>query len=65
MLMKIYRIHPFTRQGHVMEIPVTEEQLRRWEAGELIQNAMPSLTPGQREFIKTGLLESDFEAMRG
>jgi hypothetical protein len=26
-------------------LPVNEEQLRRWESGELIQNAMPNLPP--------------------
>lgn len=55
--MLIERIHPFTGKLNAMELPVTEEQLRSWRDGELIQNAMPNLTPDEREFIKTGLLD--------
>ena len=54
--MLIERIHPFTGKLNAMELPVTKEQLQRWRDGELIQRAMPNLTPDEREFIKTGLL---------
>jgi len=36
-------------------IPVTEEQVMRWERGELIQNAMPELSLDDREFLMTGI----------
>jgi hypothetical protein len=59
--MIIKRRSPFT--GSVMEwdIPVTEAQLKAWKGGELIQRAMPNLTPDQREFIMTGLTPTDWE----
>ncbi len=37
-----------------MDLPITQEQLDAWRGGKLIQNAMPDLTPAQREFILTG-----------
>tara|TARA_B100001094_G_scaffold260185_1_gene260582 strand:- start:2160 stop:2339 length:180 start_codon:yes stop_codon:yes gene_type:complete len=55
--MLIERVHPFSGKLNSIEIPVTKEQLQRWRDGELIQNAMPNLTPDEREFIKTGLLD--------
>jgi hypothetical protein len=45
------------------EIPVTEEQLRAWELGELIQNVMPNLTPDQREFIMTGITADEWDVL--
>ncbi len=36
------------------EIPITSEQLRSWEEGELIQKAMPNLDKDDREFIISG-----------
>jgi hypothetical protein len=59
--MLISRKSPFSGEIHDMEIPVTEEQLWAWEAGELIQNAMPNLTPDQREFIMTGITPSEWD----
>ncbi len=35
-------------------LPVDEEQLRRWESGELIQNAMPNLPAPDRELFISG-----------
>jgi hypothetical protein len=43
-----------------MEIDVTEEQLDEWKYGILIQRAMPHLTPGEREFIMTGITPEEF-----
>ena len=46
-----------------MDIVVSEEQLQTWEAGELIQNVMPDLTPVEREFIMTGITATEWEEM--
>jgi hypothetical protein len=35
-------------------LPVNEEQLRRWESGELIQNAMPNLPAPDHELFISG-----------
>lgn len=59
--MKITRVSMFTGIERTKEINVTEEQLARWRGGELIQNAMPHLTPGEREFIKTGVTDEEWD----
>jgi hypothetical protein len=44
-----------------MEIDVTQEQLEKYARGGVnIQDAMPYLTPDEREFIKTGITASDW-----
>jgi hypothetical protein len=52
-------------ETNTMELPVTEEQLENYHSGALLQNAFPNLTPGQREFIKTGITEQEWDAMFG
>jgi len=63
--MNITRISPFTGKTHTLDIAVTSEQIARWQGGELIQNAMPNLTPDEREFIKTGVTAEEWEAAFG
>ncbi len=58
--MLIERKHPFSGVVNIKEIPVTQKQLKDWENGTLIQNAMPNLSASDREFIKTGLVDEDF-----
>lgn len=58
--MLVTRKSPFTGKEHTLEIPVTQSQLDKWQSGELIQVAMPDLTPSQREFVKTGITEDEW-----
>lgn len=58
--MIITRKSPFSGQLNSMEIPVTKEQLKDWNNGTLIQNAMPNLTADQREFIMTGITPEEW-----
>jgi hypothetical protein len=51
------RTSPLTGEVNEMDLPVTEEQIEAWKGGTLIQDAMPQLTPAQREFIRTGYTE--------
>jgi len=51
----------FTGKTHTLDIPVTQEQLDKWNKGELIQVAMPNLTADEREFIKTGVTKEEWE----
>ena len=60
--MKVIRTSPFSGNTNVMEIDVTQEQLSSWENGTLIQNAMPHLTPDEREFIKTGITPEEWDS---
>lgn len=59
--MLITRKSPFTSIVHSMEINVTEEQLRNWKAGVVIQKAMPNVSPDEREFIMTGITPQEWE----
>ena len=43
--MKITRVSPFSNKKTTLEIAVTAKQIASWEKGELIQDAMPNLTP--------------------
>lgn len=43
------------------EIKVNEGDFYRWLAGSLIQNAMPYLTPDERELLITGICGKCFD----
>jgi hypothetical protein len=43
-----------------MSLPITEEQYTAWEQGTLVQNAMPHLSPDEREFIMTGITPEEW-----
>jgi len=64
--MKITRLSPLTLRENTMDLDVTPEQLESYYEGDtLIQNAFPNLTPAEREFIKSGLTDSDWKALFG
>lgn len=59
--MKIQRTSPFTGTVNTREINVTPEQIAAWEAGAMIQNAMPNVSADDREFIMTGITPEEWE----
>ena len=63
--MKITRVSPFSNKKTTLEIDVTARQIASWEKGELIQDAMPNLTPAEREFIKTGVTPDEWDDVFG
>ena len=63
--MLITRTSMFTQKVHTLDIPVTHEQLEKWEEGELIQVAMPNLSADEREFIKTGVTKEEWDETFG
>ena len=44
-----------------LDLDVTFEEIAAWQAGELIQVAMPRLNADEREFIKTGITAEEWE----
>ena len=48
-----------------MDLPITEEQLRWWKQGALVQDVFPHLSSDQREFLLSGLLPGQFEEILG
>jgi hypothetical protein len=64
--MLITRISPISKTEHTIDIPCTEQQLYDFEVNDvLIQDAMPNLTPEQREFILTGITEAEWNEVMG
>lgn len=61
--MLITRQSAWSGQVRTLDIPVTYDQLYEWERGTLIQNAMPNLTPDQREFLMTGITAEEWDEM--
>lgn len=60
--MKVTRVSPLTMKKTTLDLPITEEQMAKYQLGDtLIQDAFPNLTPGQREFILTGIPESEWD----
>jgi hypothetical protein len=55
----------FTGRIHTMELniepSVFESSLRKWESGTLLQDAFPTLSPDEREFVKTGVTPEEWE----
>ena len=59
--MLIRRTSMLTGKYNEMNISVTKEQIDAWQAGQLIQDAMPNLTADEREFIKTGITPDEWD----
>jgi hypothetical protein len=61
--MKITRKSTFSGIEHTMNLPITQEQIDRWQSGnEVIQHVFPHLTPTQREFLMTGATQEEWDA---
>lgn len=50
-----------------IDLPVTQAQLDEYYGPNRpsIQNVFPNLTPGQREFLKTGITDEEWDNMFG
>ena len=49
----------------IVDMPITAEQFNNWQGGMLIQDAMPNLTAGEREFIMSGITPKEWEETFG
>jgi len=52
---------PFSGQNHTRVLNMTPTQYDAWIDGALIQNALPNLTPGEREFLMTGITDEEWD----
>lgn len=64
-MVAITRTSQLTGQTHTLELDVTDEQMRAYENGALIQEALPALSAADREFIMTGITAAEWEAVFG
>lgn len=59
---KITRRSTLTGQINTLLLPVTQEQLNRYESGNmLLQDVFPHLSAPEREFIKSGITPREWK----
>lgn len=58
--MLITNTSTLTGKTSSMEIDVTLDNLLDWQGGQLIQDAMPHITPDEREFILSGITPEEW-----
>lgn len=63
--MKITKTSPLSGLQHTLELPITMEQYNRWIGGDLVQEVFENLTDGQREFLISGITESEWDQYIG
>ena len=64
--MLITRTSMFTRKVHTLDLPVTQEQLDLYtNTRTLLQDAFPQLSDADREFIKSGVTQQEWDAVFG
>jgi hypothetical protein len=61
--MKVRSISVISGIERTLDIDVTIEQLFEWQKGKVSQLAMPNLTPSEREFLKTGIVDEEWEEL--
>ena len=62
-MMLITKQSVMTGEKNTMLLPVTNEQIERWEGGALIQDVFPHLTPSEREFLISGVTPDEWGQM--
>ncbi len=60
--MLIRRTSAFTGVVHEREIACDPEHFAQWQLGAHIQRVMPYLSDADREFIKTGVTQEEWNA---
>ena len=59
--MKVTMTSLLSGKTRTRDIPITQDQLASWEAGETIQDAMPNLKSTDREFLMTGITADEWD----
>lgn len=59
--MVISKVSVLTGVRHEMDLPITHEQIRRWQSGVMAQDAFPHLDDDQREFLISGATKEEWE----
>lgn len=61
--MNITRTSKVSGITRTRDLPITQEQLDRYAAGALVQDAFPDLSAADREFIHTGITDEEWQAL--
>lgn len=59
--MEITRNSHATGKVHTIDLPITQEQIDKYNSGALVQDAFPHLTADQREFIISGTTAEEWD----
>ena len=63
--MEVTKKSTLTGSTNTMDLPITSEQLYWYNNGMLAQEAFPSLTPPQREFLISGITPDEWDKYFG
>lgn len=63
--MLIQRKSPLTGETNEREIDITEQQMQSYKNGAMIQDAFPTLSASDREFILSGMTDDDWTHVFG
>ena len=63
--LKIKKVSLHSGIEHEIDLPITLEQLLRFESGEFAQIAFPQLNSTQREFLITGTTPEEWDEIFG
>jgi hypothetical protein len=63
--MLIQKTSQLTGKLNSMELNVTEEQIKMFISGELVQRVFPHLSVDEREFIISGITPEEWNAVFG
>ena len=63
--MIITRRSPIDGNTYMLYLEITQEEIDRWQGGELIQNVWPWMKPSEREFLMTGITPNQWHEMFG
>ncbi len=62
--MEITKVSQYSGKEHTLDLNITDEQLRRFQLGaEKVQNIFPHLTPGECEFLLTGITDEEWNEL--
>ena len=61
--MVIVAVSALSGKKHAMALDITEAQVYDWVNGASIQDAMPHLSPAEREFLMTGITAEEWDSM--
>jgi uncharacterized protein (DUF779 family) len=64
-MMTITKKSMMTGNLNTMTLNITMAQFEAWKGGVLIQQAMPDLSPAEREFIMTGTTDEEWKEAFG
>jgi hypothetical protein len=59
--LKVERVSPLSGETNELWVNLDMDDYADWMNGKLIQDAMPYLTPDEREFIKTGITAKEWD----